>query len=106
MTRTQVAREVADALHDTEASLEATLASARQTLERMVAAKAEVGLTGTVGDAALASMAASVAALEAAQAAMFDGHREAHRIMKLVDIRGVASTVIPGLSADEDTRAA
>jgi hypothetical protein len=87
MKRTQVARECADALHGTEASLEATLISARKTLERLTAARAEMGLTGTVGDAGLARIRESVAALEEAAALIREGHQEAYAVLKTVDVR-------------------
>jgi len=87
MNKTQVAREVADALHKTEASLEATLAGARRTLERMVAAKAELGLTGTLGDAGLARIREAVEALETSADLIWEGHQEAYAVMKTVYIR-------------------
>jgi hypothetical protein len=90
MKRTQVAREVRDALHTTEASLDATIASTRAAIERMLAAKAEMGLTGTIGDAALARMQESLAAMEEARASMIDGHQEIYAIMKALDLRTVA----------------
>jgi class 3 adenylate cyclase len=107
MKRTQVARHTAEVLHTAEESLEATLVHSRKALERLVAAKAELGLTGTVGDAAIAGWADAVAALETAQIAMVDAHKEAYKVVKDVDIRGVASTVWPTLgSVKEDIRAA
>jgi hypothetical protein len=108
MKRTEVAREVRDALHATEASLEATLASSQATLARMIAAKSELGLTGTMGDAAIARMRESIDALERAYDSMFEGHHEAYTVLKATNIRGVASgpTIKQLGSADEDTRAA
>ena len=106
MKRTQVARHTAEVLHTAEESLEATIANSKQALERLIAAKAELGLTGTMGDATIAGWTDAVQALELAQTKMYAAHAEAHKVMKAVDIRGVSFTVIPGLSADEDTRAA
>ena len=106
MQRIQVAREVRDALHATEASLEATLATSRETLARMISAKTELGLTGTMGDAAIARVRETVATLEQAYAALAEGHGEAYRILKATNIRGVAESPTRLLSADEDTRAA
>ena len=103
MKRTLVAREIADSLHATEASLEATLASSRATLERMLAAKAELGLTGTVGDAALARVRESVAAMEQARALMIDGHEEAYAVMKAIDIRGTMEIVKTMHAAPRET---
>lgn len=107
MKRTQVAREVADSLHATEASLEATLVGARATLERLVAAKTELGLTGTMGDACIARWSEAVAALEAADAAMNESHRDAYRVMKATNIRATAGIVTPKFAqADDEIRAA
>ena len=89
MKRTQVAREVADALHATEASLEATLASARKTLDRMVAAKAELGLTGTMGDASLARVREAIESIEQSRELLWEGHQEAYAVMQTVYIRPV-----------------
>ena len=88
MKRTQVARECADALHATEASLEGALASAKATLERLSTAKVEMGLNGTLGDAGLARMAGTVAALEQALEEMYASHREAYGVMQAIDLRG------------------
>ena len=90
MKRTQVAREVRDALHTTEAALDASIESTRATIERLLAAKAEMGLTGTIGDAALACMRQSLAAMEESRAAMIDGHQEIYTVMKALDLRTVA----------------
>lgn len=109
MKKIVVAREVADSLHATEASLEAALVSARRTLERMTAAKAELGLTGTMGDAALARVRESIAAMEHAGELMMEGHREAYRIHKTVDPRNRAEIVNtpPGMLAPgEDSKVA
>lgn len=107
MKRTQVARECADALHATEASLEATLASSRQTLERLLAARAEIGLTGTVGDAGIARLQEVVATLEQAQSVLIEGHQEAYRVMQSLNLRTRMDVTyeIPGVSED-DVRAA
>ena len=92
MLRTMVARQVRDELHGAEASMEKALADARSTLERLVAAKAELGLTGTMGDAAIARMRESVAALETAREAMIVSHHESYAVLKLTNIRGVATS--------------
>lgn len=91
MLRTMVARQVRDELHGAEASMEKALADARSTLERLVAAKTELGLTGTMGDAAIARMRDSVAALEGARELMIESHHESYTVLKLANIRGVAS---------------
>ena len=107
MKRTEVAREVRDALHETEASLRATIASSRSTLERMVASKTELGLTGTMGDAAIARMRETVDALEQAYVVLADSHAEAYTVLKATNIRGVAASPTPVLgSAERDVRAA
>ena len=107
MKRTQVARHTAEVLHTAEESLEATLANAKAALERLTAAKTELGLTGTMGDAAIARWAECVATLEQAQREMFESHKEAAAVLKAVDIRGVAWTIIPVVDEQtEDTRVA
>lgn len=90
MMRTMVAREVRDELHGAEASMETALTDARRTLERLVAAKTELGLTGTLGDAAIARMRESVAAIEDARECMIASHRDAYAVLKATNIRGVA----------------
>jgi hypothetical protein len=82
MLRTIVARQVRDELHGAEASLETALTDARATLERLIAAKTELGLTGTMGDAAIARMRDSVATLEQAQELMVESHRESYTVLK------------------------
>jgi len=91
MLRTIVARQVRDELHGAEASLETALTDARATLERLIAAKTELGLTGTMGDAAIARMRDSVATLEQAQELMIESHRESYTVLKAANIRGVAN---------------
>lgn len=95
MKKTQVCREVADALHTAEESLEATLVHAREALARLTAAKVELGLNGTMGDGCIAQAAATVAALESARLDIYSAHKDAHAIMQMVGIRGVASTMLP-----------
>ena len=90
MMRTMVAREVRDELHGAEASMETALTDARRTLERLVAAKTELGLTGSMGDAAIARMRESVLALEEARALMIESHQDSYAVLKATNIRGVA----------------
>lgn len=104
MKRTEVVRECVDALHTTEASLAATLASATQTLERLAAAKAELGLTGTVGDACMARLRDTVAALGEAEAALIEAHQGAYRIAKATNLRTSAGPVNPTLHVVEEDR--
>ena len=95
MKRTEVARECAAALHATEESLEATLASAKQTLERLLAAKAELGLNGTVGDACVARMNETIAGLEQALDTVYAAHREAYGVMQGVSLRTKMDLYVP-----------
>ena len=90
MMRTQVAREVRDELHGAEASMAAALTDARRTLERMTAAKKELGLTGSMGDAAVARMRDCVAALEEAHDLLVESHQESYTVLTATNIRGVA----------------
>ncbi len=107
MKRTQVVREVASTLHTTEASLEGALASSKQALERLIAAKVELGLTGTFGDASIARMKDSVAALEQARASMIESHQEAYAILTTLNLRTVSydPTYKMGSVAEEDRAA-
>jgi hypothetical protein len=104
MMRTQVARSVRDELHGAEASLATALADARRTLERVTSAKAELGLTGTMGDSAIARMRDSVAALEEARQSMIESHMECYTILQATNIRGVASspTVFPDVAREQN----
>lgn len=107
MKRTMVAREVRDQLHGAEASMETALTDARRTLERLVAARAELGLTGTLGDAAIARMQESVASLAEAQALMIESHMDSYAVLKAVDIRGVAvGNTFTSLQLEEARRVA
>lgn len=107
MKKTEVVRETAAALTAAEASMATALTDARQALARLTAAKRELGLTGTLGDAAISKAAASVAALELACEEITDGHREAYRVTQLVNLRTEASILCPDFSQlDEATRAA
>jgi len=90
MKKTEVAREVADAFHVAELSLDAALSDAKAALARATAARSELGMTGTLGAAGIARVTAAVAALEEARANMVEGHQDAYRILQLLNIRGVA----------------
>jgi hypothetical protein len=85
-----VARQVRDELHGAEASMDKALADARAALDRLVSAKTELGLTGTMGDSAIARMRESVAALEDARACMIESHMDSYAVLKATNIRGVA----------------
>ncbi len=95
MKRTEAARETSEALKSTEAAIAAALESAEQTLARLISAKAELGLTGTVGDAAIARMRDVVAALQDAETTAFDSHAEAAVALKSVDLRARAGITCP-----------
>ena len=82
MKRTQICRRVRSEVTTVEASLEATLAGSMQLVESLRAARKELGLNGTVGDAAIARLEASVAAMEEAKAAMYEGHAELYQILQ------------------------
>lgn len=108
MTRTEVAREVRDELHTTEAALDAMIAQADATLARLVSARAELGLSGTLGEAGVARMRDTIASLRDAREALIETHREAYAVMKATNIRGVAynPTDFGTGSASDDIRAA
>ncbi len=101
MKRTQVAREVRDQLHATEASMDAMLADTQAMLERLIAAKSELGLTGTMGDAAIARMSDAVAELEQARSSLMASHQEAYVVLQATNIRGVASGPTVWLSNEQ-----
>ena len=90
MKRTQVVRETAQSIQAAEAALDATIVEAQQALERMIAAKMELGLTGTVGDAAIARVREGCEALRAARQLIGEGHDEATVVLKAMNIRGTA----------------
>lgn len=104
MMRTMVARQVRDELHGAEASMDKALADARSALERLVAAKTELGLTGTMGDAAIARMRDTVDALLEARIALIESHQEAYTVLKATNIRGVATNPTDFGVSDEVTR--
>jgi len=104
MKRTEVVRECVDTLHATEASLASTIASAEQTLERLIAAKAQLGLTGTVGDACIARMKDAVDALGEAKGAVVEAHKDAYRVAKSTNLRTTAGPVWPSLHVIEEDR--
>ena len=108
MMRTMVARQVRDELHAAEASMDQAVAAARATLDRLISAKVELGLTGTMGDAAIARMRDSVATLEQARLLMNESHEESYAVLKATNIRGVAANPTNWLEAiaDEHNRAA
>lgn len=106
MKRTMVARECRDELHRVEASMEAVLADAHRTLERLVSAKPELGLNGTMGDAAIARMRDSVEALETAKELLWESHRESYTVLKAANIRGVAIAPTIPENAANDVKAA
>jgi len=89
MKKTEVAREVADALHVAELSIDTAISDAKAALARATAARSELGMTGTLGDAGIAKATAAIAALEEARANMVEGHQEGYRILQLLNIRGV-----------------
>lgn len=85
--------------------MEQTLETSRQALERLIAAKSQLGLTGTMGDAAIARVREAIKAMEQAQGVFIEGHHEAYAVVKAIDFRhemGWAHT----FQADEDVRAA
>lgn len=106
MKRTQVAREVRDHLHATEAAMDAVVANAEATLARMVLAKTELGLTGTMGDAAIARMRDTVAGLKQARFDLADSHNESYTVLRSTQIRGVANNPTNWAWQVEETRAA
>ena len=90
MKKTVAARETAETMHAAEEALQSALEQARAALVRMQAAKIELGMTGTVGDAAIAQWAQAVAVLEEGWEVMTGSHREAYQALTAVSIRGVA----------------
>lgn len=88
MKRIQIAREVRDELHATEAAMDALLAQTEATLARMLAAKAELGLTGTVGDAAIARMRDTVADLQGARETLVESHQEVYAVYGMLNFKG------------------
>lgn len=106
MKRTEVAREVRDELHATEAAMEAMIVQAEATLARLRSAKAELGLTGTMGDAAIARMGDTVAALHGARESLIESHQESYAVLQATNIRGVASVPTFGTGYVEQAQVA
>jgi hypothetical protein len=90
MKKTVAARETADTMHAAEEALGMALQEAKTALARMKVAKVELGMTGTVGDAAIARWAESVQLLDEAWTTMVESHQDAYRALQAVNIRGVA----------------
>lgn len=95
MKKIEVVRDVATTLHGAEQAVGAAVIEAKKGLQRLKAAKAELGLTGTLGDAAIARWAESVATLEAALDEMMESHGESYRIMQMLNLRSVAAGDLP-----------
>lgn len=108
MRTTKIACEVRDGLYGVEAELAAVLASAKAFEAQLVKARADVGLKGNYGDAAIARVRDVVASLEAAKEDMISGHSELHTILQNLAIPGVAISpkILSEGCADEGLRAA
>lgn len=109
MKRTQVVREVADELHKAEAVIESAVAESEAALQRLISARKELGLTGTLGDAAIARVRESLASMREARTSFYEGHEEVYRIYQMLDMKDVtiASTVLPSsTSFKEEVRVA
>ena len=106
MKKTMAARETAGTMHTAEKAVTAALNEARTALVRLKAAKGELGMTGTVGDAAIARWTEAVALLERADATMTESHTEAYRALMSVNIRGTAFFPTDGRVVDDEIQAA
>jgi hypothetical protein len=95
MKRIQICRNVRDEVHDVEARLEAALAGSKELVETLRKARAGLGLTGTVGDAAIARAEEAAAALEQAKAAMIESHVEMYEVYRNLRIPTTANDIIP-----------
>jgi hypothetical protein len=102
MKRTEVVRQASDQLKETEAAIDVALVSARATLNRLVAAKSELGLTGTMGDRSIARMREVVAALEEAGTVALESHADAYDVYKAVDFKGAVAIRWDCLNASAD----
>ena len=91
MKKTEVARLLRDDLFAREQAIAAELVKANAFVDHMRRARAELGLTGTLGDGAIARGKDAVASLEQAKADLAAAHEELHAIMKMTNIRGVAA---------------
>lgn len=97
MKKARVAREVADDLHEAEAAIEAALAQGEAALQRLLLARKELGLTGTLGDAAIARVREALATFSEGRATFHEGHREAYRIYEMLNLKeaAVVATILP-----------
>ena len=90
MLRTTAVRETRDELHKAEAAMRQAMEDARSAQQRLIAAKKDLGLTGTMGDRAIARWTESVETMEQSYELMVEAHQEAYAVLKATNLRHVA----------------
>ncbi len=90
MLRTDAVRQTRDELHKAEAAMQKAMEDARLAHQRLIAAKKDLGLTGSMGDRAIARWGESVETMEQAWELMVEGHQEAYAVLKYTNLRHVA----------------
>lgn len=86
-TRVTIAREIRDDLYALEAGVLTQLEAARSYVTRLETARVELGMTGTLGDAAVMRAKDAVAALETVYAELLDHHDEIVMVKEAINLR-------------------
>lgn len=89
MDKALVAKVVADKLIATEVSLDKAIMDGADLLNGVIAARLELKLSSTVGDAAIAKLSQTLAELSQARTALAEAHRELDITRARVGIRTV-----------------
>ncbi len=87
MEKVFVAQKVARKLFATEAALDAAMTEAAELMSEMLKARAELGLSATVGDAASAKLVDAIAALGQARTAVVGAHAELDQVRVRIGVR-------------------
>jgi hypothetical protein len=104
MDKTMVAQGVANKLFSTEKSIDAAIAESAALLTGLMAAREELRLSATVGDATSAKIVEAMSLLAQARSTMVQAHHELDQLKVRVGIRTKLIGVIGKDSAltDED----
>jgi hypothetical protein len=89
-TRTEICEGVRDTLWALEAAHDAQIQAARVYVAQLQAAKVALGLTGTMGDAAIARAQDHLATLELSREQLTESHEEAFIVLKATRVPNVA----------------
>ena len=98
MEKVFVAQRVATKLHATEAAVDAAMVEVTEMMAELVQARADLGLSATVGNGATAKFAEAVQALAMARTAVVDAHAQLDETRLRIGLR----TRMGGLIKDRD----